>query len=374
MKLALAEMRRRPGRWGSVIGAVGFIVFLVLVLAALADGLFIGTAGALATGDSDALVYSIDGRRSLVRSELPMSDIASVAEVDGVADVGGLGVLLTTAGTGTEAYDVAVMGHIPGHAGEPKQFVEGRRPSVGEQFVGVADASIQEAGVSLGDSVTLTDSSQPVEIIGFVENAQYLLAPTVWVPLETWQALRLEARPETAGSGPVVQAIPILVKPDAEIAAVGASIDAALGTTETVSKEDAVLSLPGVEQQQSTFTAIIIVSFVVVGIVIALFFALITLEKRGQFAILKAIGSPNRFLLQGVLVQALIATVAGYALGWGLSRLLAFALPSTVPVEFLTGTALSLFLSTIVMGAIGATFSFRKIIGIDPASALGGEA
>jgi putative ABC transport system permease protein len=214
MKLALAEMRRRPGRWGSVIGAVGFIVFLVLVLAALADGLFIGTAGALATGDSDALVYSIDGRRSLVRSELPMSDIASVAGVDGVADVGGLGVLLTTAGTGTEAYDVAVMGHIPGHAGEPKQFVEGRRPSVGEQFVGVADVSIQEAGVSLGDSVTLTDSSQPVEIIGFVENAQYLLAPTVWVPLETWQALRLEARPETAGRGPVVQAIPILVKRD----------------------------------------------------------------------------------------------------------------------------------------------------------------
>ena len=374
MKLALAEMRRRPGRWGSIIGAVGFIVFLVLVLAALADGLFIGTAGAIATGDSDALVYSIDGRRSLVRSELPVSDVARVAEVEGVADVGGLGVLLSTAGTGVDIYDIAVMGHIPGHAGEPTQFVEGRRLSTSEQFVGIADVSIQEAGVSLGDSVTLTGSSQPIEIIGFVENARYLLAATVWVPLETWQALRLEVRPETAGRGPIVQAIPILVEPDETVAAVGAAVDAVLETTETVSKEDAVLSLPGVDQQQSTFSAIIIVSFVVVGIVIALFFALITLEKRGQFAILKAIGSPNRLLLQGVLVQALIATVAGYALGWGLSRLLAFALPSTVPVEFLTQTALSLFLSTIVMGAIGATFSFRKIIGIDPASALGGEA
>ena len=50
MKLALAEIRRRRGRWGSIIGAVGFIVFLVLVLAALADGLFIGTAGAFADG------------------------------------------------------------------------------------------------------------------------------------------------------------------------------------------------------------------------------------------------------------------------------------------------------------------------------------
>ena len=374
MKLALAEIRRRRGRWGSIIGAVGFIVFLVLVLAALSDGLFIGTAGALQTGDSDALVYSSDGRRSLVRSELPLSDLAEVAAVDGVADVGALGVLLATAAAGGDAFDIAVMGHIPGHAGEPTQLVEGRRPAPDESFVAVADVSLEDQGISLGDSVTLTDSSQPVEIVGLVENAQYLLAPTVWVPLGTWQALRFELRPETIGRGAVAQAFPILLDPDATVASVGAAIDEALGTTETVSKDEAILSLPGVDQTQSTFTAIIAVSFVVVGIVIALFFALITLEKRGQFAILKAIGSSNRFLLQGVLVQAIIATVAGYVVGWGLSRLLALVLPSSVPVEFLTGTALSLFAATVVMGAVGALFSFRRIIRIDPAAALGGEA
>ena len=374
MKLALAEIRRRRGRWGSIIGAVGFIVFLVLVLAALADGLFIGTAGALQTGDSDALVYSIDGRRSLVRSELPLSDLAEVAAVDGVADVGALGVLLATATAGGDSFDIAVMGHIPGHAGEPTQLVEGRRPAPDEQFVAVADVSLQDQGISLGDSVTLTDSSQPVVIIGLVENAQYLLAPTVWVPMGTWQALRVEVRPETTGRGPVAQAFPILLEPDTTVASVGTAIDQALGTTETVSKDEAILSLPGVDQQRSTFTAIIVVSFVVVGIVISLFFALITLEKRGQFAILKAIGSSNRFLLQGVLVQAIIATVAGYVVGWGLSRLLALALPGSVPVEFLTGTALSLFAATVLMGAVGALFSFRRIIRIDPAAALGGEA
>ena len=116
------------------------------------------------------------------------------------------------------------------------------------------------------------------------------------------------------------------------------------------------------------------VSFVVVGLVTALFFALITLEKRSQFAILKAIGSSNRFLLEGLVVQALIATMAGYALGFGLSRLLALVLPSTVPVAFLPSTALSLFLATFAMGALGGLFSFRRIVRIDPASALGGDA
>jgi len=172
----------------------------------------------------------------------------------------------------------------------------------------------------------------------------------------------------------VVQSIPVTITAGASTESVGAAIDAALGYTETVSTDDAILSLPGVEQQQSTFTAIIVVSFVVVGIVLALFFALITLEKRGQLAILKAIGSPNQFLLGGVLVQALIASVAGYILGFALSRLLALILPSAVPVNFLPGTALSLFFATIVMGALGALFSFRRIIRIDPASALGGEA
>ncbi len=75
-----------------------------------------------------------------------------------------------------------------------------------------------------------------------------------------------------------------------------------------------------------------------------------------------------------MLVQALIATVAGYVLGFGLSRLLALVLPPAVPVEFLPRTAVLLFAATIVMGALGAVFSFRRIIRIDPASALGGEA
>lgn len=374
MRIAIAEMRRRRGRWLSIVGAVAFIVFLVLVLAALADGLFIGTTGALATGDSDALVYSTDGRRSLVRSELPISDLPEIAAVTGVADVGALGVLLTTATAATAPFDAAVIGHIPGRAGEPTKLVDGRRPEVGEPGVVLADASLEDEGISLGDTLTIVGASQSLSVVGFVEDSRYLLAHSLWVPLETWEALRIEVRPETARLGAFVQAFPILVEEGADVERVAGEIDRVMGATETVTTDEAALSLPGVEQQESTFTAIIAASFVVVGLVIALFFALITLEKRGQLAILKAIGSSNVLLLQGVLFQALIATVAGYAVGFLLARLLGFILPSTVPVAFLPTTAASLFLATVAMGGVGAAFSFRRVIRIDPASALGGEA
>ena len=231
------------------------------------------------------MVFSSDGRRSLIRSELPISALSSVAAVEGVADAGALGVLLATAAAGADSFDIAVMGHLPGHAGEPKSLVEGRRPELGEPFVGLADISLRAEGISLGDWVTLTGSSHPVEVVGFVKDARYMLADTLWVPLETWKELRFEVRPETIGLGFVAQAFPILVDEGADVEAVAAAVDRALATTETVTTNQAVLALPGVQQQQSTFTAIIVVSFVVVGLVIGLFFALITLEKRGQLAI-----------------------------------------------------------------------------------------
>jgi len=374
MGIALAEMRRRRGRWFSIVGAVAFIVFLVLVLAGLSDGLFIGTTGALKNGDSDALVYSIDGRRSLVRSALPVSDLPEIEGVPGVADVGALGVLLTTASAGAEPFDAAVIGHIPGHPGEPVKLVDGRRPEIGEPGVVLADVSLRAEGVSIGDAATIIGASQPIRVVGFVEDSRCLLANSLWVPVGTWEALRIEVRPETARLGAFVQAFPIRVDDGADVEDVAAAIDRTLGVTETVTTSEAVLSLPGVEQQESTFTAIIAASFVVVGLVIALFFALVTLEKRGQLAILKAIGASNTFLLQGVLVQALIATVLGYVVGFGLAGLLGLILPPTVPVAFLPATAVSLFLATVAMGALGAAFSFRRVIRIDPASALGGEA
>lgn len=373
MRLALAEMRRRRVRWIAITGAVGFIVFLVLVLSALSDGLFSGNTGALRTSTADAYVFSADGRRSLVRSRLPVAELANVAAVEGVADAGALGVLLGTAGPADEPYDLALMGHVPGHAGEPSLLVEGRRPEPGEASAGLADVSLEAEGIEIGDTVTLTGSTREVEVVGFVEDAQYLIAPTLWVPIDTWHAVSAEVRPETGGREPVVQAFPIVVVEGEDTDAVAAAIDRELGTTETVTTEAAMLAIPGVDQQRTTFTAIIWVSFVVVAIVVALFFALITLEKRGQFAILKAIGSSNTLLLRGLLLQALLATIAGFVFGFGLSRFVGFVVPARVPIAFLPATAGSVLVATIVMGGVGAALSFRRIIRIDPASALGGE-
>ncbi len=45
--LAIREIQRGKGRFASIVAALSLIVFLVLVLGALADGLFFGATGAV---------------------------------------------------------------------------------------------------------------------------------------------------------------------------------------------------------------------------------------------------------------------------------------------------------------------------------------
>ena len=127
------------------------------------------------------------------------------------------------------------------------------------------------------------------------------------------------------------------------------------------------------KQQRSTFNQIIYTTFVVAAIVIALFFALITLEKRTQLAILKAVGASSRYLATGIVVQSLLISVIGgghrhrACRGVAATRCRRRSRSRSEPPRRIT-----VAVGTVVTGALGAAFSFRRVTRIDPASALGG--
>lgn len=369
MRLAFAEFRRNKGRFISIILAVGFIVFLVLILAGLADGLYFGATGFYRNGNADLYSYSDDARRSIVRSELPVETMNAVRAIDGVTDAGGLGVQLGSTTVDGELMDVALVGHEPGRPGAPSYDTAW---SEIDGPIAIADSSLRAQGIEIGDEIVLTGATTPITVVEYVEDSAFLLAGTLWTDLETWSQVRTEILPEVAFRGPVVQTIAVTTEPAGSPIQVGTAIDSITGFTDTATTDEAIASLPGVEQQQSTFQAIIWTSFAVVGIVTALFFALITLEKRSLIAVLKAIGATNRSLLGGILLQGLLASIGGFVLGFALSRLAGFVIPDEVPLTFLNTTAGSLLVATIAMGLIGAALSFRRTSKIDPATALGG--
>ena len=229
MKLALAEMRRNRGRFAAIIAALVLIVFLVLVLNALADGLYYGATGAIRTSGADLYVFSKDGRRQLARSTLPASSEATIAAVPGVAAVGQVGVLQGTGQGPKGTVDLALIGYTPGKPGGPSHATEGRTPRPGEQFVAAADASLKDKGIKIGDTITFSGTSRPITIVGFTSDSRYELQPTLWTTIDTWRSVRNQARPEFQGQQGDVQAFAVKLTPGASATKTAAAIDAALG-------------------------------------------------------------------------------------------------------------------------------------------------
>ena len=184
--------------------------------------------------------------------------------------------------------------------------------------------------------------------------------------------MRSWARPAPTPCSPegTFQALAVGVEPGADPEAVAAAVDEATGSTETVTREEAVLALPGVKEQSSTLSAIINTTFLVVGIVVALFFALVTLERSALYAVLKAIGASSRQLLAGVVVQAVVVAGVALAVGGLLTYLLSLAVPPGVPVQFEGERAAAGRRG----GARGLRarqcVSLRRVIKVDPADAI----
>ena len=84
MKLALRELRRRPGRFATATVILTLIAVLLMFLGGLLDGLIESSTGAIRAQDAQAIVYSDTAQASFLRSridpELRRNDACAVSE------------------------------------------------------------------------------------------------------------------------------------------------------------------------------------------------------------------------------------------------------------------------------------------------------
>lgn len=367
MNLGFAELRRTTGRFAAISGAVGFIVFLALILSALGDGLYLGQTGIFRTSQAELFVYTDEADTQLQRSVVDPAAVDQIAALDGVTAAGALGAS-NLAATGPGGADLRLTLIGADGAARPAELVDGDWPAAGS-LQAVADEQMERQGIGIGSVVSVTGGPD-LTVVGVSRDSGFGFA-TLWTSIETWDAVRSEVRPELASLAGTVQAIAVDV--DGDVAAVGDAV-AGIDPLAAATVDEAIAALPAAEQQKDTLGAIVNTTFLVAAIVIGLFFALVTLEKRNQFAVLKAIGMSSRKLLGGVFLQAVVASVVGFVGGLALSRIVGAVIPADVPALFLNDTAASVFVTTIATGALGALLSFRRIVKIDPATAIGGAA
>jgi len=367
VKLGLLELRRKPLRFAIAGSSLVLLSVLLLFLGGLLDGLFIGSTGLLRSQTGELVVYSSDAEDSLIRSRIDPDVRAQIEAVDGVAATGGLGVALV----GGEVPDEPDLVNLSVTAFElPIDGMPVDRELDADQAL--ADRSLEAFGVTVGETVLVGSGQTPIEVVGWVSDTNYLQQGGFFVQPDTWRQVLAESRPDSVLPSGTFQALTVEVADGADSAAVAQAIDDATGgATSTLTRDEAVQALPGIKEQNSTFSAIIYVTLFVAGLVVALFFALLTLERIGLYSVLKAVGASSRQIFGGVVLQALVVALLSFLIGVVLMTLLTLVLPAEIPVEVVPARGVQIAIGLLAMSALGAAVSLRRVIRVDPASAIG---
>jgi putative ABC transport system permease protein len=364
VKLALKELRRRPGRFTTATIILTLIAVLLMFLGGLLDGLIASSTGAIRAQDVDAIVYSDTAQASFVRSRIEPELRAQVEAIDGVTEVGGIGNVQLGArvpGNGPrDLASVALFGYEIAPEGVPDA------PPFGQAW---ADESIKADGVEEGMIIEVGPARTPIEIVGFVTDTNFNGQSSLWASPDTWRDALGANRPDAQLGPDVFQAL--VVRGDVDNLPTVID-DATGGETDSFTVQGAVDAIPGVKEQQSTFNQIIGVTVFIALVVIGLFFALLTVERTSLYGVLKALGAKSSTIFGGLVAQAVVVTAIATFIAGALVVILDLAIPAgsipllITPLRIVTSVVLLL-----IAAVLGCSFSLRRILRIDPASAIG---
>ncbi len=243
-------------------------------------------------------------------------------------------------------------------------------PAEGEA---IADESLREQGAQVGSVLRLGPNETKVVVTGFISDSNFQNNASVWTTLDTWRRVTQENRPQAAVGPDVSQALTVIGDGSVSVDVLIERIDAATsGTTASFTPEGSVLENDAVQGQQGTFNQIIGVTVTIAVVVVALFFALLTVERTGLYGVLKAIGARSSTLFVGVVAQAVVVTLIASAIGAAIAVVLDVTLPpGVIPYQLGLSRVLFSVVALLFASVIGCAFSLRRVLRIDPASAIG---
>ncbi len=354
MFLAINEIRHSKLRYALVTGVMFLIAYLVFFLTGLAYGLAQDNRMAVDKWEADQILLTEEANDNLNMSMLPRSLYDEVDAPDKA-------VLAQTAGVVTkedngEKVDVTFFGI------DPDQFLA---PNItdGEMFASddeaVADSSIEEEyGISIGDTIKLAGSDKKLKIVGFTDNARFSVAPVLYTSIGAYQEIRFEKEDdsENARINAIVTRGKIKEVPDDLVAT-------------DISKF--INELPGYNAQVLTFGFMIGFLIVIAAIVIGIFIYVLTMQKSEIFGVMKAQGISSRYIAFSVIAQTFLLATSGVLIG-GLATIgTALVLPAAVPFQINLLFFASISVMMILIAMLGAFFSVRTIVKIDPLKAIG---
>ncbi|MEO3786302.1 FtsX-like permease family protein [Actinocorallia sp. B10E7] len=373
MFLALRELKFARARFG----LMGAVVALIAVLMVLLSGLSVGLVNDGVSGlqrlpvTSFAFEEGVQHDAAFSRSVVKTDAVKTWAGQKGVEEAAPFGNALVNgkSDSGVEI-DLALFGVETGSFLSPA-VAEGARLSGAEPAGIVVSKTAVDAGVKLGDTITIDRIGTRLKVVGtLADQHTYGHVDVGYVPLRTWQEVKIGAGPGDevpARAYEEITAVAVKGEP-----ADAAAADKAAGT-ETLALKEAFGASPGYTAETSTLTLIEVFLYAISALVVGAFFTVLTIQRKQEIAVVRAMGASTGYLLRDAIAQALILLLlsvgAGVAVGVGLGSMIG----GTAPFALEAGAVAAASALLIALGVVGALGAVLRITAVDPLTALGGS-
>ncbi|WP_205021161.1 ABC transporter permease [Streptomyces sp. HB132] len=355
MFVAWRDLRFARGRFALMGTVVVLITLLVGLLSGLTAGLARENTSAVTGLRADRLAFAAppDSRSaSFTDSVVEERAWRTWAALPGVTTAEPLGIRTLNAATGDGDRTTAVSAFGVRPDGE---LAPG---AVGAGRVVLARQAADDLGAAAGDTVRL--GAAEVIVGAVVGEASYSHTPVVWASLDDWQRI----------SGTGRQATVIALTTHGADLAAG---DEAAGTR-TLTLDESLTAIGSYQAENGSLQLMRGFLFAISALVIGAFFTVWTIQRSGDVAVLKALGASTPYLLRDALGQAVVMLAAGTGVGTALATGIGAFVgggDGAVPFVLDASTVLVPAAVMIILGALGAALSIRRITAVDPLTALG---
>lgn len=365
-------MKRVPAAWRMTwkdkarmmitVGGVGFTVMLMLFLLGVYGGVKAGSTNYVLR--SPARIWICEkNSTNLLRSSsfLQASFGEEIHKVRGVAEVTGILRVLASTQVRGKPVTLFVFGFDPDSRLSVPSVLSGGTSRIASRGIIIDKAFAAKRGLTLGDSLQVKDKE--FRVSGICEGTNAIVAQFVFTRLEDAQSL--------LGFPGVVSFFLVSLEKGQKDADVIGDLRRRFPSLSVFTKEEFVEN--NLEEMKTGVLPVIwTIAFfgVLIGVtVITLMLFGGVLEKREDFALLKALGAGGRYLVSLVVKQALLYVLFGYLFGVALYFLITPALLRLVPEITLglgPGSAVLVLVVSLTMGILGSWTPVRKLSRIFP--------
>jgi putative ABC transport system permease protein len=235
---------------------------------------------------------------------------------------------------------------------------------------------IVRSNLKLGDTITIRSAqgtdyqTYTLKVVGITSGQAYTFSPSMFVAMSTWEKVRTKSEAEVNRPTQTTNVIAVKLNNSKQTNEMQKQLEQAISGISAATISTAIKNVPGYTAQQSTIQTQGVFTLLIGLLVIGGFFQIQVLQKVPQIGVLKAIGTPNATVGLASVIQIIVVTSIGVAIGGLLTFLFSLVFPPNVPIVFNGQASLIAIIALLLIGPIGGFVSIRYAVRIEPLKAL----